>query len=78
MTQCEQVLVYMVEHGSITQRDALNLGIYRLASRISDLRKRGYPIRSRSKRVTKTNGKKTYIAEYTLVPEELIVEVQEH
>ena len=44
-TQNQRVLDYMAETGGITQLEALNeLGVMRLASRISDLRKRGYNI----------------------------------
>lgn len=43
-TQCNRVLEYIKQHGSITQYDAFfDLGIMRLASRISELRKKhGY------------------------------------
>lgn len=45
-TQCERVLAYIEKHGSITQFDAFfELGIMRLASRISELRKKGYKFR---------------------------------
>lgn len=41
-TQNQRVLDYMEETGGITQIEALReLGVMRLASRISDLRKRG-------------------------------------
>lgn len=47
MTQAHRVLDYLDEKGSITQLEALQeLGVMRLASRISDLRKQGYPIKS--------------------------------
>ena len=67
MTQCELVLEFMQKHGSITSRQAVNkLGVHRLAARISDLRRRGYVIRSR--RVTAKNryGKRVRFAEYRL------------
>ena len=42
-TQCEDILRYIDENGEITSRDAMiHLGVYRLASRINDLKKRGY------------------------------------
>lgn len=43
-TQCQRVLEYIKNNGSITQYDALfDLGIMRLASRISELKKKhGY------------------------------------
>ena len=45
MKQTDRVLEYMKANGSITSGQAMNdLGIMRLASRISDLRKLGYPI----------------------------------
>ena len=42
MTQCERVMKYINDHGSITSMDAFNdLGIVRLASRINDLKNQG-------------------------------------
>ena len=44
-TQCQKILEYIDEHGSITSRDAMmKLNVYRLASRVCDLKKKGYPI----------------------------------
>lgn len=46
-TQNERILSYINQFGSITQLEALqDLGVMRLASRISDLRRLGYPITS--------------------------------
>lgn len=46
-TQNDRILDYIHEFGSITQMEALrDLGIMRLASRISDLKRLGYPITS--------------------------------
>ena len=40
-TQCDRVLQYMRDFGSISQKEAMeDLGVMRLASRISDLRKK--------------------------------------
>ena len=45
MTQCEQIIDYIKQNGSITGREAShNLGIERLAARIADLKERGVPI----------------------------------
>ena len=42
-TQTQRIIDYIAEFGSITQLDALrDLGIMRLASRISDLKRQGY------------------------------------
>lgn len=45
MTQCEQILHHMQTLGSITSLEAMQkYGIMRLASRITDLRRRGIAI----------------------------------
>lgn len=67
MTQNEEVLEYLKTHKTITQLEALReLGIMRLASRISDLRKSGEPIVRRIIEVRARNGRKAYVAEYSL------------
>ena len=67
MTQVEQVLEYIREHGSITQRQAAaDLGIMRLASRVSDLKRLGYPILSETVVVKARNGRSTYVKRYML------------
>lgn len=45
-TQCDEILMWFKIHRSISQVEALqHLGIMRLASRISDLKDRGYIFR---------------------------------
>lgn len=67
MTQCERVIQYMRDFGSITQRDAMNdLGIMRLASRISDLKTRGYRISSTMEQVENRYGEKAFVSRYRL------------
>ena len=47
-TQCARLVRYMQDFKSITQMEAIQeLGIMRLASRISELRKNGYEIEKR-------------------------------
>ena len=66
-TQAERVLDYISEFGSITQIDALkDLGVMRLASRISDLKKLGYPITSKSEAVKNRYGENSYIKRYSM------------
>lgn len=65
MTQCEAVLEFMRVFGEITQKDAYNMDIYRLASRISDLKNDGYEIKTEYKEVDTRYGK-TKIAVYRL------------
>lgn len=67
MTQAHRVLDYLDENGSITQLEALQeLGVMRLASRISDLRKQGYPIKSDVVAVKNRFGESCYIKRYSL------------
>ena len=45
MTQCERILRHLEDYGSITSLEAMSeYGIMRLASRVNDLRRLGYPI----------------------------------
>lgn len=67
-TQCQRVVDYMNEFGGITQLEALNeLGVMRLASRISDLRRNGVPIRSESHSVTNRFGETCRIKRYSIM-----------
>lgn len=66
MTQCERVVQYINDWGSITTYDAfLDLGITRLSARIFDLRKQGY--RFKVETVTKPNryGEKVSYNKYS-------------
>ena len=66
-TQEERVLEYIEQFGSITQLEALkDLGVMRLASRISALKKQGYPIESRIEAVKNRYGEKCHIKRYKL------------
>lgn len=69
-TQCEKVLAYMRQFGSITQLQALqDIGCMRLASRISDLRYRGYAIGRRMKTSKNRYGNDVCFVEYYLEEE---------
>lgn len=66
-TQNDRVLDYIREYGGITQLEALNeLGVMRLASRISDLRRRGYPINSKVEQVKNRYGETCRVKRYSL------------
>ena len=66
-TQAQMVLEYIEQFGSITQLEALkDLGVMRLASRISDLKKQGYPITSKVEAVQNRYGENCYIKRYSL------------
>lgn len=66
MTQTQAVLDYLQRYGSITPLDALReLGCFRLAARIHDLKHKGYVIPRRTITVTgKKTGRKVRITEY--------------
>lgn len=66
-TQAERVLAYIEEFGSITQYEALkDLGVMRLASRISDLKNQGVPIRGEVISVKNRFNEDCYIKRYSL------------
>lgn len=64
-TQCNRIDWYIREYGSITQLEALrDLGVMRLASRISEMRKSGVDIRDRWKDVKNRFGETCQVKEY--------------
>ena len=65
--QIDRVLEYIREFGSITQLEALqDLGVMRLASRMSDLKRLGYNVEGRIEAVNNRYGEKCYIKRYTV------------
>ena len=66
-TQAQRILGYIENHGSITQLEALkDLGVFRLASRISELRKKGYKIESQMVKVENRYGETCRVKRYFL------------
>jgi len=67
-TQSESILQHLAEGNSITALEALyDFGCFRLASRISELKKSGHNIESKWKSVVASKtGKKIKIKEYYL------------
>lgn len=66
-TQNQRILDYIAEFGSITQLEALqDLGVMRLASRVSDLRRLGYPIKSETEAVKNRYQETCHIKRYSL------------
>lgn len=66
-TQNERILDYIAEFGSITQFEALqDLGVMRLASRISDLKRQGYDIKAKTETVKNRYGENCHIKRYSL------------
>lgn len=72
-TQCERVLAYIEDFGSITSLQTMkDLGCMRLASRINDLRRMGYPVRKRSAKAQNRYGETVYFAEYYIQESERV------
>lgn len=67
MTQSEKIINYMKTHGSITARQAYQMGIMRLASRISDLKREGHKITSETVKVKNRDGSSSYVSKYSLL-----------
>lgn len=65
-TQAQKVLDYIRQFGSITQLDAIrDLGVMRLAARVSDLKRQGYCIISEQDTVMNRFGEPCYVARYS-------------
>ena len=73
--QTERILEYLIKNRKIMPLDALDrLGCYRLASRISELRRFGFAILTR--KVKTITGK--YVAEYSLVDNYILTAYREN
>lgn len=67
MTQCERIIKYMQDFGSITSAEAMSeLGVFRLASRINDLKNQGYIIYTKIECGKNRYGEPTHYARYSL------------
>lgn len=67
MTQNERIIRHLNDYGSITSLEAINeYGILRLASRICDLKQRGYDIKSESVKSVNRYGETIRYARYSL------------
>ena len=71
MTQCERILRHLRDHGSISSLEAINeYGILRLASRINDLKRRGYNIVGETKTGKNRYEEKTSFKVYRFAEKE--------
>ena len=67
MTQCERILQYMQDFGSISPMEAMqDLGCQRLAARIADLREQGINIKSEWETKKNRYGESTTYKRYRL------------
>lgn len=66
-TQCERILKYMHDFGSINPLEAMaDLGVMRLGARIYDLKKNGHPITRKMVKKKNRYGEPVSFAEYRL------------
>lgn len=66
-TQCQLIVDYINEFGSITPLEAIrDIGCYRLSARVSDLKRKGFPIETKMETVLNRRGKPSRIARYSL------------
>ena len=69
-TQCDLILKYIRDFGSISTWEAMmDLGVARLASRIFDLKNKGYKFRKQRVYTNNRYDKKIYYDRYFLVEE---------
>jgi hypothetical protein len=67
MTQQEEILQYLKDHGSITRlQAACDLHIFELSSRIGELTKKGYNITSTRAFGVNKNGRVSHFSVYRL------------
>ena len=70
-TQCERIIQYIKDFGSITTLEAFTeLGVVRLGARISELRKNGVKIADKPEVVKNRYGEKCHIKRYYLKGEQ--------
>ena len=67
VTQCERIIAYIKEFGSISTLEAFrDLGVARLASRIHDLKGQGYTFITETKTAKNRFGENTSFKVYRL------------
>ena len=67
MTQCEQIIDYLHQFGSITPMEAFaDLGITKLATRLSEMRRDGREFKIETVKSTNRFGKTVRYAKYSL------------
>jgi hypothetical protein len=67
MTQGEEILLYLMENRTITRlQAACELHIFELASRIGELKRKGYNITSENAKAVNKNGRISHFKVYKL------------
>lgn len=67
MNQSDRIIAYIKRHGSINPLEAISdIGCYRLAARINDLRDKGYQIKTTTVQSTNRYDEPVRYASYSL------------
>ena len=67
MKQTDRIIRHLSDYGSITSAEAMNeYGIFRLASRIHDLRSAGFEINGETVAAKNRYGEPTHFSRYTI------------
>lgn len=67
MSQCERIIQYMKDFGSISSMEAFkDLGITKLATRISEMRADGMEFDQRMEKIRNRYGERVYYMRYWL------------
>ena len=68
LTQCDRIIQFIEETGSITQLEALEqFGCMRLASRMCDIKKMGYAVEKKMEKSRNRYGEPISYARYTII-----------
>lgn len=70
MTQIVDIILFIVRFGSITNKQAMKIGVGRLSARIGELRTMGIGIDTIPVIIPKPNGKASRIGKYVFHSEE--------
>ena len=67
-TQCDRILRHLKDYGSISSLEAITeYGILRLASRMNDLKRKGYKFTSEIQKGKNRYGEPTHFSVYRLI-----------
>lgn len=66
MTQEKRIIEYMKQHGAITQMEAFEMGITRLAARVHTMRRKGIQVVTESVASVNRYGEPVRFARYRL------------
>lgn len=75
MTQHQLILKYIQDFGSITPMEAFDLGITKLATRVSEMRRDGMQFKIETVKSKNRYGKSVHFAKYSFPTKEELINV---